>query len=53
MNKVKTKDSKSHQNGLRKVIEISNIGDSFIILDHDVFFIGNLAWLWLISAVFI
>ncbi len=41
-NKVKTKDSKSHQNGLCKVIEISDIGDSFMVLDHDVFFMGNL-----------
>lgn len=41
-NNIIGKDSKSHQNGLRKITEIIDEDDVFMIMDHDVFLINEI-----------
>ena len=41
-NNIQSVDSLSHQNALSKLVDIVNINETFMLLDHDVFVINEL-----------
>lgn len=41
-NQILSNDSISHQNALSKLVDVVNDGDTFMVIDHDVFLISDM-----------